>query len=113
MSKLISVKIMNTLIFTLGTPLEFGSFIGTADVISSMSSTLITVISNFGFETFGRFVVLPSGTNHGLYFVPLFGNPKQFSANENKTQISTINSSLFALLTEADKPRFIYQPRGC
>ena len=96
MSKLISVKIMNTLIFTLDTPFEFGSFIGTADVISSMSSTLITVISNFGFETLGRFVVLPSGTNHGLYFVPLFGNPKQFSANENKNQISITSRSFIS-----------------
>ena len=84
MSKLISKKIKYTSIFKLDPPLEYGSFIGTADVISFMSSTLMTVISNFGFETFGRFVVLPPGTNHGLYLVPLFGNPKQFSEKNKK-----------------------------
>ena len=55
------------------------SFIGMADEIFSISSTLITVISKLGLKTAGLFVLFPSGTNHGLYFDPLlFGRPKQF-----------------------------------
>mgnify|MGYP007048892471 CR=1 FL=1 len=59
------------------------SFMGTAGEIFSISSTLMTVISKFPefwweLKTAGRFVLFPPGTNQGLYFVLLWGKPKQF-----------------------------------
>ena len=59
------------------------SFMGTAGEIFSISSTLMTVISKFPefwseLKTAGRLVLFPPGTNQGLYFVLLWGKPKQF-----------------------------------
>ena len=68
------------------------SFMGTAGEIFSMSSTLMTVISKFPefwweFKTAGRFVLFPPGTNQGLYFVLLWGKPKQFPEKKLEVEL--------------------------